>query len=63
MLFDRDTLEMLFEEAGEDFAAWMTSSGYDDSWTDQKIYAALPSSVLPYLDDFDLHASWMYGDL
>ena len=54
---------MLFKEAGEDFAAWMTNNGYDDSWTDQQIYAALPQSVLPYLADFGLHASWMYGDL
>lgn len=61
-MFTEEILEMLFEETGEDFATWAASHDYT-SMSDQEIYAALPSSIIPFLGDFGLNASWMHDGM
>jgi len=68
-MFTEEILQMLFEEIpaleGEDdtYDGWVATTGYNESWTDQQIYAALPSYMLGYLGDFGLNASWMHGGM
>lgn len=68
MIFDLDTLEMLFEEASEEegaitFEQWANSVGYDSSWTDRQIYEKLPSFLDSYLGSFPINPSWGHGGL
>ena len=64
MIFDEETLAILFEETGANFDEWAESSGYDSaSWTDQQIYAALPQVILDNLADFGINASWMHNGM
>ena len=62
-MFTQAILEMLFDELGGDFEAWVDEVGYNSAWTDQQIYEALPDEFLPYLGDFGLNASWMHGGM
>jgi len=59
-LFDEETLMMLFDELGIDFEEWISESNYDDSMTDQQIYALLPPDIIAMLGEFGINASWMH---
>ena len=61
-MFTEEILIMLFDELGEDFESWAESHDYA-SMSDQDIYAALPASILPFLGDFGLNASWMHDGM
>ncbi len=63
MIFDFDTLQMLFEETGMDFNEWADNCGYSDEWTDQQIYNALPDEILGVLPEIGINVSWLHGGL
>ena len=60
MLFDYETLEMLFDELGFNLNDWIAEYGYTSDWTDQQIYAVLPDDIKDMLGEFGLNASWMH---
>ena len=65
MIFDQETLQMLYDEiiGGDDFESWLSSWGYNDGMDDQQIYAALPGDVKALLGEFGLNASWMHDGM
>lgn len=63
MIITQDLLEMLFEESGGDFDAWVASSGYSAGWTDQQIYNALPEDIQALIGDIVMNASWYHGGM
>ena len=63
MIFDYDTLEMLFNEVGISFDEWIADSGYTDSMTDQQIYSLLPNPIKEALYDFGINASWLHDGM
>lgn len=65
MIFDQETLEMLYDEVigGDDFTAWLDSLGYSSGMTDQEIYAILPGNIKSELGEFGLNASWMHDGM
>ena len=65
-MLTEDVLLMLFDElSGEEgaFDAWVAESGYDASWTDQQIYAALPDYIKDLMGDIGLNESWMHDGM
>lgn len=62
--FEYEILIALFEGYGLDFEEWVNATGYDpDTWTDAQIYSKLPDDLLPWLGEFDIHASWKHEGL
>ena len=68
-MFTEAILQMIFEELSAEldldytFDEWAEANPSWTSWTDQQIYAALPTEFLPYLGEFGLNASWMHGGM
>ena len=60
MIFDSETLQMLFEETGMSFDEWVDQVSYSSSMTDQEIYNLLPGIIKDALGDFNINASWMH---
>ncbi len=63
MIFDEETLLFLFDETGMDFDEWVANTGYDEGWTDQQIYNALPSEILGVLPEIGINVSWLHGGM
>ena len=59
-MITQDILKMLFDEVGMSFSDWASSSGYSDSWSDEKIYNELPKEIQEEIGDIVMNASWYH---
>lgn len=63
MMITQEILEMLFDELGMDFAAWVDQYGYTPQMSDQEIYGYLPDDIKKMLADLGINASWMHDGM
>ena len=63
MVFDLETLQMLFEELGLDFDDWADEVGYTSSWTDPQIYTELPPAIKEEMADIVMNTSWWHDGM
>ena len=66
-MLDQVTLEMLFEELGEDagmtFLEWQANNPGWEDWTDSQIYSALPDVIKAFAADIVMNASWYHDGM